>query len=145
MSNIKIIKYNSEYQKEVRRFILTTLKEFGFDYKTEWDYDLDDPNKYYDAFFILLYDDRIKGTIAIKHHNDETAEVKRLYIDKDTRGKGYGSRLFDKALEFVKKKKFKKVILDTWVRFDAAVILYKKRGFKEIKTEGEQIFMEKVL
>lgn len=145
MSNIEIIKYNSKYQKEVRQFILTTLKEFGFNYKPEWDYDLDDPNKYYDAFFILLDDDRIKGTIAIKHHDDETAEVKRLYIDKDTRGKGYGSRLFDKAIEFVRIKKFKKVILDTWVRFETAVILYKKRGFKEIKTEGEQIFMEKVL
>jgi len=145
MSNIEIIEYDSKYQKEVKHFVLTTLKEFGFDYKPEWDYDLNDPNKYYEAFFVLRDDDEIKGTIAIKHHNNETAEIKRLYIDPNTRGKGYGSKLFDKALDFVKKKKFKKVILDTWIRFETAVILYKKRGFKEIKTEGEQIFMEKAL
>ena len=145
MSNIEIIKYDSKYQKEVKQFVLATLKEFGFDYKPEWDYDLNDPNKYYNAFFILLDDNIVRGTIAIKRHNDQTAEIKRLYIDPNTRDKRYGSRLFDKALDFVKKKKFKKIILDTWIRFETAVILYKKRGFKEIKTEGEQIFMEKAL
>ena len=61
MSNIEIIEYDSKYQKEVKHFVLTTLKEFGFDYKPEWDYDLNDPNKYYEAF--KEFDTKGTGTI----------------------------------------------------------------------------------
>lgn len=56
-----------------------------------------------------------------------------------------GSKLFDRALEFCKENGFKKVILDTWIRFERAKSLHLSRGFKITKTVGEQIFMEKNL
>ena len=87
--------------------------------------------------------EKIVGTIAIKNKGNNIAELKRLYIDSNYRGKGYGSQLVDKTLQYCKERKFTKVILYTWVRFEKAKILYKSKGFKTTHTQGEQIFMEK--
>ncbi|MBI3380062.1 GNAT family N-acetyltransferase [Candidatus Gottesmanbacteria bacterium] len=78
------------------------------------------------------------------------AELKRFYIDKNYRGKGYGSQLVDKAIEFCRNNKFHKIILDTWSNFSIASKMYKKRGFKLIKEDKItdcrcNIFMEKLL
>lgn len=145
MKEIRLINYSTEYQSQVKEFVLRVLKEFGFDYKMEWDYDLEDPAKYYKIFFILTDEKNIYGTIAIKEHNNQTVEIKRLYIDSLLRGKKYGSLLFDRALDFCINNKYKKIILDTWVRFSTAIKLYEKRGFKIIDQKGEQIYMQKNL
>lgn len=93
---------------------------------------------------------KIIGTIAIKNKGNGIAGLKRFYVDKNYRGKGYGSKLADKAINFCRKKKFKKIILDTWSNLDRAMKLYERRGFK-ITGENRgsdtrcNIFMEKVL
>lgn len=142
-----IREFKKEDQLEVKKFVLDILAEFKFPYNRELDYDLENPDKYYKdqggIFYILEVDNKIVGTIAVKNKGDSIAEIKRLYIDRNHRGKGYGSKLFDKALKFCKDNNFTKVILDTWTRFETAKLLYLSRGFKITRTHGEQIFMEK--
>ncbi len=149
-----ITNYKSMDQPQVKKFVLGVLAEFGFPRKPEWDYDLEDPQKYYSGtggvFYIIKNKESIIGTIAIKNKGEGVAELKRFYIDKNYRGKGYGSQLVDKALEFCRKNKFKKIILDTWNYFDIAMKLYEKRGFRVIGEEKVDdkrctIFMEKII
>lgn len=146
---MQIREFNIKDQPAVKEFVLSVLSEFNFQYNGELDYDLEDPDKYYKnqggIFYVLEMDNKIVGTIAVKNKNDGIAEIKRLYIDKDHRGKGYGPKLFDKALKFCKDNNFTKIILDTWTRFETAKLLYLSRGFKITSTRGEQIFMEKKL
>jgi len=147
---MKIREVTTEDQQKVKRFVLSVLvDEFGFPRKPEWDYDLEDPIKYYQEqggnFYILENNKKLIGTIAIKNKGNKIAELKRMYVDKKFRGKGLGRKLFDKAIKFSVQNKFEKVILDTWNKFDTAKKIYKKNGFKVIGREGEQIFMEKGL
>lgn len=146
---MQIREFNIKDQPAVKEFVLGVLGEFKFPYNRELDYDLENPDRYYKnhggIFYILEENNKIGGTVAVKNKNDGIAEIKRLYIDKDYRGKGYGSKLFDKALKFCKDNNFIKIILDTWTRFETAKLLYLSRGFKITSTRGEQIFMEKEL
>lgn len=146
---MKIRRYRKSDQKEVKEFVLTVLSEFGFSHNPELDYDLEDPDKYYKniggVFYVFEDKGKIIGTIAVKNKGENIAEIKRLYIDSKFRGKGYGSKLFDTALEFCKGNNYKKVVFDTWSRFEKAKLLYLSRGFTITRTSGEQIFMEKQL
>ena len=147
--NMQIRLFKQIDQTEVKKFVLGVLDESGFPYKLELDYDLDDPDEFYKKqggiFYVLEENHKIIGTIAVKNKGDGIAEIKRLYIEKKYRDKHYGSMLFDYALNFCREHGFKKIILDTWIRFNRAKSLYISRGFKTMKTDGEQIFMEKIL
>lgn len=55
-------------------------------------------------------------------------ELKRMYIEKGYQGKGYGSLLFQKAIEFCKQKGFTKLEFETNKKFKKAHDFYQKRG-----------------
>jgi GNAT superfamily N-acetyltransferase len=141
--------YTPAYQHQVKRFVLHVLKEFGFDYKPECDYDLDAPEKWYTekggVFYIMVHGEEVVGTVAVKKVDNETAVLKRLYLKSSLRGNGLGSRLIEKALEFCKERRFKKVELDTYKRMQSAINLYKKKGFIADKEDGETIYMHKLI
>ena len=44
-------------------------------------------------FYCLIGDGTVVGTVALKKIDDKTAELKSLYLDKDLRGQGWGSKL----------------------------------------------------
>jgi ribosomal protein S18 acetylase RimI-like enzyme len=140
-----IRQYQNSDQIELKKFILKVLKEFGYGYQRETDYDLDNPAQFYEIFYILEEADKIIGSIAIKNIGNEVAELKRLYVDHKYRGQGYGAKLLDLALKYSKEHQYYKVILDTSTNFDKAILLYKSRGFKLIHKKNKQIFMEKEL
>lgn len=114
---MNLITYSPNDQLDVKKFVLGVLKEFDFDYNPKLDYDLEDPQKYYPdtggVFYVIKNGGKIIGTIGIKNKSKGVAELKRFYIDKNHRGKGYGSQLVNKAIDFCRQKKFKKIILDT--------------------------------
>lgn len=146
---MQIREYQKSDQKKVKQFVLKILEEFGFVQNPLLDWDLEDPFDAYiknnGMFYVFEKDGSIVGTVAIKKKTNEIAEIKRLYVDFDLRGKHIGEKLLDTALLFCKNNNYKKIILDTWHRFNAALHLYSKKGFIETKRLGEQIFMEKQL
>ncbi|HLM75508.1 MAG TPA: GNAT family N-acetyltransferase [Polyangiaceae bacterium] len=60
------------------------------------------------------------------------AELKRMFVAREARGRGLGKRLLDVALEHATASGFERVVLDSTRDMRTAIELYKAAGFEEI-------------
>lgn len=146
--NPVISKFSVTDLPDVKKVIFDSLKDFGFDYNPVYDFDLEDPNKYYiekgGIFYVLKVDNKLVGTVAVINKG-KIAELKRLYIDKNFRGKKLGSMLINRAIQFCQDNGFSKLELETNKKFTQAHLLYQRRGFIVVKEDDRSYYMEKVL
>lgn len=85
------------------------------------------------GLFIASIDGNPLGCVALRPLEIElTAELKRLYVRPDGRGKGLGLALTNKAIQLVRDAGYRAVRLDTLSTMKDAQRLYRKLGFKEI-------------
>ena len=105
-----------------------------------------------DKFKIVFvaYDDlKPVGCLAMKDKIDDVIEVGRLYVLPEYRKNGIASMLFINVFDKARKLNAKRIILDTYKRFDAAIRLYKKLGFYEINNyiadSPYSVCMEKII
>ena len=100
----------------------------------------------FDSFWCLVSDEKVLGTVAVKRIDDFTSELKALYLSKELRGKGYGYRLLDIAVNYSKEKGYQRIVLDSMSAYGDALRLYEKYGFKHIPRYNENqyadVFME---
>ena len=80
---------------------------------------------------ILARDGRgtLAGTIFLKFHHPDTAEIKRLYVRPAARGTGLGRRLAEEIVETARVRGATRVLLDTAPWLKAAQRLYASLGF----------------
>ena len=105
-----------------------------------------------DKFKIVFvaYDDlKPVGCLAMKDKYDDIIEVGRLYVLPEYRKNGIASMLFINVFDKARKLNAKRIILDTYKRFEAAIRLYKKLGFYEIDNyiadSPYSVCMEKII
>ena len=120
----------------VRELILTILaKEYPFDRSAYSDSDLNKIAETYggpkDSFFVVEEGGEIVGTVGVKEENESDALLRRLFVDVKHREHGYGSALVDKAIDFCRKKGYKRVFFRCTGRMANAMKLCMKKGFKE--------------
>ena len=72
------------------------------------------------------------GCIALRPFDEKAGEIKRLYVRPQFRGTGLGEKLAVRTLEVARAAGYKRLVLDTLDRMDAAVRLYGKLGFRPI-------------
>ncbi|MFN3966912.1 MAG: GNAT family N-acetyltransferase [Endomicrobiia bacterium] len=133
---LKIREVNSEDSKQVKELINNIMKnEFPASEKAYPTEDIENPAKYYngkkDVFYVAENDNEIIGTVAIKEDTSDTALLRRLFVKKEFRGRGFGSELINKAIEFCKKHNYKKVIFRGTDIMQAALKACLKNGFVE--------------
>ena len=103
------------------------------------DKDLDDIEKNFlsvDGFFgvvVHIETDLIMGCFGLFPVNENTCELRKMYLLKEIRGKGLGKIILDKAIFIAREKHYKKIVLETISALTTAIMLYKRYGFKEIK------------
>jgi putative acetyltransferase len=90
------------------------------------------------------------GCVAIRKIDTDIAELKRMFIRDDHRGKGIAATLLEKAIATAIQLGYKKIRLDTLDSMTPAINLYKKYGFYEIEAyyfnpEKNAVFFERVL
>jgi ribosomal protein S18 acetylase RimI-like enzyme len=94
------------------------------------------PGKYAEPegkLLIAIVDDQPAGCIAMRKLDNETCEMKRLWVQPPFRGRGIGEALVRSVMALAKPN-YKKMRLDTVASSMAsAVKLYKALGFHEIK------------
>jgi ribosomal protein S18 acetylase RimI-like enzyme len=66
--------------------------------------------------------------------------ISNMCIEKNHRGKGVGTFLFEKIIEYAKIKKCKNIILDVSKENTIGINLYKKMGFKIIRERSSLIW-----
>ena len=108
------------------------------------DKELADLDTYYygGAFMIGYKDDFPVATLAIRKIDDNTCELKRLYVKPDYRGRGYSRLLVDAALDRARNLGFQEVRLTTKPAvMPVAYGYYKRIGFEELGNENGTVSM----
>ena len=82
--------------------------------------------------YIALCDGKTAGCIALRRIDDETCEMKRLYVRPGFRGAKLGERLIEKIMADALGIGYRHLLLDTLPFLEAAIHTYKKLGFYEI-------------
>ena len=81
--------------------------------------------------FFAELDGRPAGCIGIRAATEGVCEMKRLYVEPESRGNGVGRELALAAIKAAKSLGYRKVMLDTLPAMRIAVKLYRELGFKE--------------
>jgi GNAT superfamily N-acetyltransferase len=86
-----------------------------------------------DGMFVLVLDDgRAVAGGGVRRLEDRVAEIKRMYVVPDARGRGHGRRVLD-ALEAVARDLgYHRVRLDTAQSMTTAMAMYRRAGYRDI-------------
>ena len=90
------------------------------------------------GFYFIYVNDELTGYIKLNNspaqtdiNDPDSLEIERIYIKKEFKGRGYGKRLMDFALQKAAALNKKYVWLGVWERNADAIAFYKKAGFYE--------------
>lgn len=134
-----------EYEKELNEDICFQ----------SFDEELKDPLKKYglpDGDLMLAYwNDEVAGCIALTKTKDAGAcEMKRLYVRPEFRKNKIGRVLIEELLSSAKQKDYQRMRLDTFLKLESAVYLYRQFGFLNISAYYNNplpgvLYMDKLL
>ncbi len=136
---------NAEMAKIVRH----NLKSHGLDIPgtAYFDPELECLSDFYDKepdkreYFVATENGRVLGGGGLAEFTgiEDCAELQKLYLADDAKGKGIGGALFNAAENAARKKGYKYFYLETHHALETAIRMYEKKGFKLIdKPEGVQ-------
>ncbi len=141
MKLIRTTSLNSDFQK------LTAL----FD---EYLIDIDGDEKEFFAYYnqiylenvIVCYENTIPvGCGAFKNHSDKKAEIKRMFVHPDHRGKAIATSILSELEAWATELLHSEAILETSVKLDDAIALYTKSGYEISEQYGQYIGVESSL
>ena len=81
---------------------------------------------------VALRNEKAIGVAGIKRFSDKECELKRMFVQADSRGFGIGKLLLTKCIEIAKKLDYHTIKLDTADFMKSAIKLYADNGFVEI-------------
>jgi putative acetyltransferase len=88
------------------------------------------------VYFVAMENDVVLGGCGIfptEGLPDKCAELVKLYLREEARGKGLGYRLMETALNWAADYGYKEIYLETFQELSFAMKLYFKFGFKELE------------
>lgn len=100
------------------------------------------------CLYLVYYGDKAIGCAAIREFENNTGELKRMYLKPECRGLKLGEKLLELMIRKAKELSYAKLRLDTLPQMKEALQLYKRFGFTEIGSyrfnpvEGT-VYMEK--
>lgn len=86
----------------------------------------------YKTIFVAYEEEKPVGCIAMTEVQNQVCNIGRVYVKEEYRNIGIATQLLNKVEEYAKKEKAKILKLDTYERFNEAIHLYEKFGFKKI-------------
>jgi putative acetyltransferase len=92
---------------------------------------------------IVAYENTLPiGCGAIKKYDEETAEVKRMFVMPEHRGKGIAAKILSALEEWASELGYQYCILETGQKQPEAIALYKKSGYQLIPNYGQYAGVE---
>lgn len=85
---------------------------------------------------VVCEENRVIGGGAIRRYDDETMELKRVFVHTEYQGRGIGSRLVSLLMEWAVELGYKKMVLETGELLVESCAVYKKLGFQVIPNYG---------
>lgn len=86
-------------------------------------------------YFVLWEDGRVCGGIGFAEFAgfDHCAEIQKLYLSENMKGRGYGKALLSLAETEAKKLGYKMVYVETHTNFNVAYQMYCRHGYRHIE------------
>jgi len=95
------------------------------------------------ATVVKAYDDEQPvGCGFFKKFDDESVEIKRMYVSSEQRGKGIGAALLAELEKWAAELKVGSMVLETGYNQPEALHLYEKMGYTAIPNYGQYSGME---
>lgn len=82
------------------------------------------------------------GCGAIKVYAERTAEIKRMFVMPENRGKGVAGEILGELENWAREMNFEECILETGFKQPEAIALYKRRGYVVIPNYGQYVGVE---
>jgi putative acetyltransferase len=87
---------------------------------------------------ILVYEgDTAIACGAFKKFDDTSCEIKRMFTEPSHRGKGYAGIVVDELEKWARESGYRSVVLETSVKLESAVGLYRKKGYADTEKYGQ--------
>lgn len=87
------------------------------------------------AFWVVTAEDQITGIFSLESRAPETAELRRMYLERAYRGRGIAQRMLACAESRARELGFKTMILSTAEIQRAALAFYRKQAYRLVRTE----------
>ena len=92
---------------------------------------------------LVVYDEeRAVGCGAFKKYEEDTAEIKRMFVLPEARGKGIANMILTEIESWAIEQGFAHFILETSPKLHHAIALYTKMGYQFIPNYGQYIGIE---
>lgn len=78
-------------------------------------------------------DGRVVGCVGVRRLDEQTCEMKRLFVNEDARGSGLGRVLAEASIAAARGLGYRRMRLDTVPGMETAQALYTRLGFAEIE------------
>jgi len=85
-------------------------------------------------FLVARVGEEALGCGALRKWNDREAELKRMYVAKEARGRGIGRALLEALEGEARRLGVKRVVLETGIRQLVAENLYRRSGYEVVPT-----------
>jgi N-acetylglutamate synthase-like GNAT family acetyltransferase len=86
-------------------------------------------------FWVVESEHGVVGTFGIERHSGDVTELRRMYLDRDYRGRGLAPKMLSHAEARASELGFSKMIVSTAEVQNAALRFYQNSGFRHVRTE----------
>jgi GNAT superfamily N-acetyltransferase len=84
------------------------------------------------VFILVLEDERVVAGGGVRRLSDGVAEIKRMYVMPDARGRGFGRRVLTEIEAAAVDLGFERLRLDTASSLEVALSMYRRSGYVDI-------------
>ncbi|SRR5216683_1241252 len=139
LGQLKFRSATNDDRERVEELVFGVLAEFDLQPDPEaTDADLRDIEANYlnrgGVFDVIEHEDgKLVGTFGLYPLDENTCELRKMYLIPSARGQGLGKRILREAVERAKERGFKQIALETSSKLVAAIQLYRQFGFQPIQ------------
>lgn len=98
-----------------------------------------------DRAWIVEFDDRIVGFLLLMHRGETTAQLRYFYLEPEFRGRGIGTGLMERFIDFMKVAGYTSAFLWTTYEQIAAAALYRRFGFELVAEKPSSAFGKELI
>lgn len=91
---------------------------------------------------VAFENEKAVGCGAFKEYEAGAAEIKRMYVREDKRGKGIAGKILAELENWAKESGFSECVLETGLKQPEAIRLYQKSGYEIIPNYGQYAGVE---
>ena len=95
------------------------------------------------VFLLARRDGHVAGCGGLQRLDDQTAEVKRMWVDTAHRGAGVGRLLLGALEEHARRLGHRRVVLDTHASLTEAMALYERSGYRSVERYNDNPYAQR--